>query len=359
MANIFLDGQQNLAALSVPGVYGDIILPQPFLVGSPANIMGLVGVASWGPVNSLVPVTAVIDGSLQLGPAKVRSHDIMSYVTAATQVGGSIGFLCVRVTDGTDVAATGAVQTTGLTLTAKYTGTAGNNIKFSIQNGSAAGSFMLIVQFPGLPPEQFNNISGTGNAFWINAANAINNGTVDHGPSNFVVATAGALTAAPTVSAPVTLSGGTDGDATITDAILMGQDTLPRKFMYVFRNSLVDSFTLCDLSTTADYAAIGSFAIGETMLPVFGTTSGDSAADAITIRETSGIDTPWFWLMVGDYPTFYDAYNGVSRLINPTPAGTHISPLSGFHAVSASGAGTHCGGPPNTLLNASSVASSP
>jgi hypothetical protein len=25
---------------------------------------------------------------------------------------------------------------------------------------------MLVISFPGLPPEQFNNIGGTGNAFW-------------------------------------------------------------------------------------------------------------------------------------------------------------------------------------------------
>ena len=41
---VFLDGQQNLAALTVPGVYGDIILPTPMLLGLPTNIMGLVGV---------------------------------------------------------------------------------------------------------------------------------------------------------------------------------------------------------------------------------------------------------------------------------------------------------------------------
>jgi hypothetical protein len=84
--------------------------------------------------------------------------------------------------------------------------------------------------------------------FGVNAAAAIDNGTVDHGPSNFVIATAGSLTAAPTVSSPVTLTGGTDGASGVTDAILIGQDVLPRKGMYVFRNSMMDSFTLCDLS---------------------------------------------------------------------------------------------------------------
>src|SRR5258708_37832891 len=106
----FLDGQQNLAALSVPGVYGDIILPTPFLIGQPTNIMGLVGVGSWGPLNSLIPVSKQVDAYLQIGPPKIRNRDISSYVAAATQVGSAIGFLCVRVSDGTDLAATGVVS---------------------------------------------------------------------------------------------------------------------------------------------------------------------------------------------------------------------------------------------------------
>src|SRR6516165_1223045 len=112
---VFLDGQQNLAALTVPGVYGDIILPTPMLLGQPTNIMGLVGVGSWGPLNSLIPVSKPLDCTLQLGTPKIRLHDIASYVAAACQVGPAIGFMCVRVSDGTDAAATTAVQTGGLT----------------------------------------------------------------------------------------------------------------------------------------------------------------------------------------------------------------------------------------------------
>jgi hypothetical protein len=58
---VFLDGQQNLAALTVPGVYGDIILPSPMIVGTATNIEGIVGVGSWGPLNALIPVSAPAD----------------------------------------------------------------------------------------------------------------------------------------------------------------------------------------------------------------------------------------------------------------------------------------------------------
>ena len=101
----FLDGQQNLSALSVPGVYVDVILPSPFLNGIPTNVEGLVGVASWGPTNAVVMASQVSDAALNLGPPLIRTYDITSHIEAATQVGSSIGFYCVRVSDGTDTAA--------------------------------------------------------------------------------------------------------------------------------------------------------------------------------------------------------------------------------------------------------------
>jgi hypothetical protein len=441
MSNVFLDGTQNLAALTVPGVYGDIVLPSPFILGTPTNIEGLVGVGSWGPTNALIPVSKSSDCAVSLGVPMIRNNDIASYVAASTQVGGAIGFLCVRVTDGTDTAATATIQS-ALTLTGKYTGVLGNGIQASIQNGTAANSLMGVIAFPGLVPEQFNNVAGpkpasatatftgqpapndtltiagtavtfvasgptgtqvliganlaatlsnllamllasadsglvkanyslngsvltmtanqfgntgaqagtggnsltlaksstnitisgatftggqgTWQTFWTNLATVINNGNAFHGASQVVVATALTSTAPPILSSPVSLSGGTDGASSVTDATLMGQDIVPRKGMYVLRNSGCDAFTLCDLSTIADYAAIVSFGIGETMLPILATTSGDSIADALSIRINSGIDSPWMWLILGDWPSFYDSYNGVTRLINPSAFGIGI-----------------------------------
>src|SRR5260221_403169 len=53
---------------------------------------------------------AILDPFLKIGPQKIRKRDISSYVSAATQVGSAIGFLCVRVSDGTDLAATGVIS---------------------------------------------------------------------------------------------------------------------------------------------------------------------------------------------------------------------------------------------------------
>lgn len=556
---VFLDGQQNLAALSVPGVYGDIILPTPLLLGNPTNLEGLVGVGSWGPVNAIIPGSQSIDVSLSLGNPIIRNYDIASYVAFSSQIGGAIGYLMVRVTDGTDTAATatinpGATNATGtitlndnsmttqtivvngvtitwgttvlvgpnlaattsnlltflqssanagltvmtyanslttvnqivctsiasgttgnaytltngtssshvtvsgatltggaasgaygMLVSGKYTGTLGNKIQYSIQNGTAANSYLGVVVFPGMVAEQFNNIagpvpatgtytftanpaandtiviagttityvasgatglqvniastlgntvaatmtllinsndanlikcqfninsaqtvitvqanqtystglyagaagnaltftksssnitisgagtltggSGTWNTFWVNMANAMNNGNPFHGPSAYTVATAGTATVPPTLSTSVTLSGGTDGAAGVTDATLIGQDVTPRKGMYVLRSSNCDCFTLCDLSTVADYASIASFALSETMTPVFASPSGDTIANCLNTRINAGIDTPWFWFILGDWPSFNDTFNGVTRLINPSAAGIGI-----------------------------------
>jgi hypothetical protein len=544
---VFLDGQQNLAALTVPGVYGDIILPSPLLVGTPTNIMGVIGAGSWGPTNAMIYFSAVTDGAVVLGNPTNRKYDIMTHVEAATQVGGAIGFGAVRVTDGSDLAATGYMQgtlaqqaagtitfvsnpannttitlgtstwtfvtsgaignqtniqgtlaatltqlqtdlqnsndaqvllasyvvsatvltityktpgvggnsfaiatnvagasssagtlaggtagTTGLNLTARYTGTMGNQIQASVQQGSQAYSYMFIVSFPGLPPEQFNNVTGsqavgsitfvsnpinnstitlngvvwtfvtsgaTGNqtniggslsatlaalatqlnssadpqiskvtwtvtptvltgtfdtanplggaytiattvagasvsgatftynpnSVWINAANAINIGTPSHaGPSKFVLASAGTSASAPTLGVPITLSGGTDGTANLTDANLVGQDVLPRKGMYVLRGSLVTDFELVDHSTNTAWAAISAFALSELMTPVFATVLGDSITNAITTVINSGNDSPWAWNILGDWPYFFDSFNGINRVVSPAAFGIGI-----------------------------------
>jgi hypothetical protein len=118
---------------------------------------------------------------------------------------------------------------------------------------------------------------GTGNTFWVNLANVINNGNAFHAPSQFVIAVAGAGATIPLLSTPLTMSGGTDGAAGVTDATLVGQDIVPRKGMYALRTSNVDCFTLCDLSNISTYAAIASFALSETMFAVQASPSGDTS----------------------------------------------------------------------------------
>jgi hypothetical protein len=199
-----------------------------------------------------------------------------------------------------------ALGTNILTITSRLGGTQGNSYTIATNVAGATTSGGALT-----------GGVGPGNAFWVNLAAAINSGNAYHGPSMFVIATAGTSTTAPTLSQPVTLTSGTDGDTGVTDVNLVGQDILPRKGMFVFRNSNIDSFTLCDMNTISFYAVMASFALQEGFLVVQGTQSGDSIPNALATRINSGIDTPWMWLIMGDYPSYFDTFNGIVRLINP------------------------------------------
>ena len=315
----FIDGQQNLAALSVPGTYVDIIPPRPIANGAPTNIEGLVGVASWGPVNAPVLFATPDDCKRVLGVPMVRKHDIATFVWAATGVGGIVGFRGVRVTDGTDTAATGTLQ--GLTLTAKFTGSLGNTISVTLSAGTQATSTRATVSFNGQTPEVFNNIIGTGNAFWLALAAAINNGTPYGAPSNYVVAAATASIIAPVITgaaASVALTGGTDGASGVTDAMLVGSDVTPRTGMYALRGTGIDAFALCDLTDDTTWGVQDAFALSESALAVNATTSGDTISGAIAARNTVGLDDFPTWLLVGDWPSFYDTQNQTQRIVSPS-----------------------------------------
>jgi hypothetical protein len=52
---------------------------------------------------------------------------------------------------------------------------------------------------------------------------------------------------------------------------------------------------------------------------------GDNIQNALATRINSGIDSPWLWLILGDWPSYYDSYNQVVRTINPSAIGLRDS----------------------------------
>jgi hypothetical protein len=458
----FLSGQQNLAALTVPGVYIDIIPPSPFITGAPTNVEGIVGVASWGPVNTPVFFTSPANCALMFGNPATRFADLPTYVWAGGQVGSAVNWCGIRVTDGTDVAAAntlsvgsqatgtitfalnpldtatitlngtvvtfkttpsgsnqvqiantlagtlqnlqlflnnsndaqivkcsyvasatvltitflvagtsgnsftiaasvatpsggtltgGTAATAAITITSKYTGSLGNSSTYLISTGSAPNSFAFVAVFPGATPEVFNNITGAGNAFWVNLANAINNGTSQRAPSKYFVATAGASTNAPQAfSTAIALTGGTDGASGVGTAALLGQDTFPRKGMYSLRESGCDCAALADCVDTTSWAAQNAFGISEDIYMITATASGDNIGNALTTRVGAGLDAFSMKIMMGDWPYFYDTFQGLSRLVSPqafalglygnlTPQNSALNkPINGVVATQASNA---------------------
>lgn len=308
-------GQINTTALIVPDVYVQIVPPQVSLLnGVPTNVLGIVGTASWGPVNAPTIVGSMADYANQFGAIKARKYDAGTQVAAAVLQGAN-NMRVVRVTDGTDAAASGTLTASSnsdaaaivaainqgqsglrgpsnfvvasasgatVTLTSKYTGSLGNSIVATIGAGSKGSTTRVTVALPGQVPEVFDNIG-----------------------------------AAAASAATATLSGGTDGATTISGSVLIGQDTIPRKGMYALRNTGVSIAFLADCDDSTTWSTQVAFGLSEGIYMVGVGPSGDSIANAVSVKATAGIDSYAFKLLHGDWVYFNDTVNGSVRLISP------------------------------------------
>jgi hypothetical protein len=163
---VYQAGSVNQTALQAPDLY--VIIQPPsiaYINGVATDGLGLVGVGSWGPVNA--PVMGIGDSAQAqqyVGPVTNRSHDIATAV-AIGDLNNVQNYVLVRVTDGTDTAASAQLKdtqgspVTGMTLTGLYTGVVGNGITASIVAGTAANTYKLSVQRSGFTPEVFDNLS--------------------------------------------------------------------------------------------------------------------------------------------------------------------------------------------------------
>jgi uncharacterized protein len=312
-------GSVNVAALVVPGVTVQVQPPATqFINGVPTNGLGIVGTAVWGPVNSPVNVGTPAAAQAIFGPLQPRTFDLTTPVNTAAQQGAN-NFTLVRVTDGTDTAATIEVQTNCISFTSKYTGSFGNQIQVTVAPGAQTGTFQVTVAAPGLVPENYPNIGSglSGNALWVAIANAINNGnTAFRGPSRIIVATAGAGTTAP-ASATYTLAGGTDGVTSITTAVMVGVSTAPRTGMFALLNTGVSVAMLSDLSDESSFAAQIAFGLANGIYMVGVSPSGDEIATAVSNKAADGVDSYAFKFLFGDWIFWLDTVNNVQRLVSP------------------------------------------
>ena len=319
---VFQSGSINTTALFVPDVYVQIQAPsENFLNGLPTNRLGVVGTAQWGAVNAPTIVGSVSDYVQKFGNIQARKHDMGTAVWAAV-LNGANDMRCVRVTDGTDIAASATIGTTGLTVAGIYTGSLGNSLQVTLSAGSQVNSWKAVVVMPGLVPEVYDNIGGgatplTANALWIAIASAINNGVSGlRGKSQLVVVTAGVSTADP-VAGTTLLSGGTDGATGVTGVTLLGSDVSPRKGMYALRNTGVSVAFLTDCDDSTTWTAQVAFGLSEGVYIVAVTPVGDTIALATAAKAAAGIDSYAMKLLFGDWVYFNDTVNGQVRLISP------------------------------------------
>lgn len=439
---IFQGASLNTTALVVPDLYVQVLPPNVLLInGVPTNVVGCVGAANWGPVNQPVDVGggnmaqfASIFGSIQ-----PRKYDLGTFVALAV-LQGAQAFVCVRVTDGTDLAATGAIVTasdltqqitvagtahagdiltetfvgpavvvtytmqagdttqTGavglaaninanatlqlsgisadtpvagvfklhypvaptsvtasvggsaptttltnaaagttpnvnaITFNSIYTGTYGNTEVVNISNGSAVGTWKVVITIPGFVPETFDNIGQNpiagqaavkGNFVWQQMANAINLGQSGiRGKSNLLSAVVGTSGATPTV-VQVALAGGTDGYAGITTASLIGVDTVPRTGMYALRNQGCSIGALVDVSDSTSWSTQVSFGTFEGIYMLIPGPVSDTIANATGptgTKATAGIDSYAVKMIFGDWVYWFDPVNNQQRLVSPQGA---------------------------------------
>lgn len=325
MSQIIQQGSLNATALVVPDVYVQILAPNVAnLNGVPTNVVGVVGIASWGPVGS--PLTIANAGNVvaRLGPITNRASDLATACSVLIQ-NGCNNIRTVRVTDGTDTAATGTLMDTagtpaiGAHLTAFYTGILGNSVSATLQVGTKAATFRLIVQIPGQNPEVFDNIPGTGAAFWQNLVNAVNNGnSATRGPSKYVVASIGVSSAAPAI-ATVTLTSGTDGTSSITTAVLVGTDggIGARRGLYGLRGTGTSVATIADLSDPTSFAAQVAYGLSEGTYMVGAGAPGQSPTTGTAALATAGAASYAFKMLLGDWCYWLDTTNGGTRMLSP------------------------------------------
>ncbi len=321
---IVQQGSINTTALVVPDLYVQIVPPQNLVLnGVPTNVLGIVGTASWGPANQPVTLATMADYARTFGPVVARKYDMGTQVATAVQQGAS-NFRCVRVTDGTDTAASYALFYAAgaypFQLVARYTGALGNSIAILLAPGSQAGSWRLTLSVPGLTPEVFDNIlAPTPAALWANLANAVNSGaSALRGPSQLVVASLGTATAtAPQTLSNQTLFGGTDGASNVNAATLVGSDTLPRRGLYALRGQGCSLGLLADADDPGQFSVQAAFALSEGAYMIATGPSGDAIGSAIASKQAAGLDTYGVKLMFGDWIYWSDQVNGSVRLVSP------------------------------------------
>jgi hypothetical protein len=316
---IYAQGALNTTALIVPDLYVQIVPPQSLLLnGVPTDVLGVVGSASWGPVGEPTIIGSMSEYAASFGAVMVRKYDMGTQVATAVQQGAA-NFRCVRVTDGTDSAAMlslfGAAN-----FTALYTGSTGNLLTLNLAAGSAANSWRLSISLPGLSPEVFDNITGTGTVFWNNVVNAVNNGNgVLRGPSNLVVASLLSASATPVAGSYPFSAGtpGTDGASGITVAKLVGADTLPRAGMYALRGQGCALALLADADDATQWSTQVAFGLSESVYMILTGPAGDTIANAVATKASAGIDSYAAKLMFGDWIYWYDQANALTRLVSP------------------------------------------
>jgi hypothetical protein len=313
-------GSINTTSLIVPDLYVQIVPPQNLMLnGVPTNVLGVVGTASWGPVNQPAIVGSMADYARLFGSIIPRKFDMGTQVATAVQQGAQ-NFRCVRVTDGSDLAAYSVIPGSNASFTALHTGSLGNSINIVMGAGSKPATWKVSILLRGFEPEVFDGLVGNGAVFWNNLATAVNHGIgSQRGPSLLVVSSAGGSTASP-ASFTLTLgssTAGSDGATSVTSALLVGNDAPIRSGMCALRGQLCGLAMLADCDDAATWTSQANFGLQEGIYMILSTAAGDTISNAVATKAAMGLDSYAAKLMFGDWVWWSDQANNMIRLVSP------------------------------------------
>lgn len=329
MSNILPAGSLNPNSTIAPGVYILEKLPTSPVTGVETDTILCVGTASGGPVNFPVTIGSLQEQVATFGNPSTSAFDLGTPVMAAASLGAS-SFLCVRVTDGTDLKATVDVHDTtltpveGMVLTAKYSGTIGNTINVTVSEGTnstiALPTFKVTIYLPtgngSSVPEIYDNIGGSGAALWQNMVNAINMGQGGFtAPSELVTAAIGTATNPPALDDYV-LAGGTNGNSGVTAATLIGSDTLPLTGMYSASGADFSLMVLSGVTDASTFIAQADFCANQGAYAMLARPLGESYVDGIAAKKTIGLVSYATKFLVGEtWVKINDSFNNVQRYV--------------------------------------------
>ncbi len=222
MPQIISQAAFNPMNLQLDNVYIDIIPPPSALGGVPTDIAGLVGTASWGPVN--IPMLAGSVQQLQqifgsLSPNAVGDpHDLISeglmLFSQAQGLGASVSLYSVRVTDGTDKAASALLLDSSnnplVQLTSKYTGSFGNGTIAAAAAGANSNVSNLALSLPGENSELFANLPNS--TFQSSLISAVNSGQNTIRPASRLITASLPLLNPPVITSSMFVSSASGGD---------------------------------------------------------------------------------------------------------------------------------------------------
>ncbi|GBQ63871.1 phage tail sheath protein [Ameyamaea chiangmaiensis NBRC 103196] len=300
MARVYQSGSLNTTSLVVPNLYVQVVQPQTLsLNGASSSRIGIVGTAGWGPVNSPVAVGSMANCLSQFGTKQSNAFDIGTAVNIAI-VQGANDFRVVRVTDGSDVHATATVD--GVTLTARYSGSAGNGISITIMSAQNGGYTLSVV----------HAVLGGG----------LYSGSTWEALRDAVAADAGALIAVTlpqTVPAlgvgAVSLTGGSDGDVPSSEAFI-GSAAGSGTGLYALQAQSCALAFIHGLTDSATWTTQAAFGLQNGVYMLCTGPSGDTITNATARKATAGLDSYAVKLLHGDWLWWLDDTNGM-MLVSP------------------------------------------